>query len=159
MGLPKDSRTSAKTLFDNFKHPQKHNHISYKQQIQTQHTTTDQVKSFASHPSLDNQVQGLRISHPDLKNSSNLLSNSNQSLSSSQNSLAAGTGKKKPPPVPPPKKVPRCTALYNYDATEADELSFKIGDVIFITRKDDPGWWTGTCNGKTGLFPSNVIFI
>ncbi len=159
VGLPKDSRPSAKTLFDYVKQPQKNYQNTYQQPIQAQHASSERLKSFSSHPTLANQVQGLRLSQSDLKNSSNALSNSNQSVNSSQNSLAAGAGKKKPPPVPPPKKVPRCTALYNYDATEADELSFTKGDVIIITRKDDPGWWTGTCNGKTGLFPSNVEFI
>ena len=46
-----------------------------------------------------------------------------------------------------------CFNYENYEATEADELSFKVGEIIVLTGKDDPGWWTGACNGRTGLFP------
>ncbi|KAJ3156727.1 Unconventional myosin-Ie, partial [Irineochytrium annulatum] len=67
----------------------------------------------------------------------------------------AALKKKAPPPVPPPKKLPQCKALYDYDATEADELSFKVGDIITIVSKDDEGWWTGNLRGKKGLFPAN----
>ncbi|KAJ3148444.1 Unconventional myosin-Ie [Geranomyces variabilis] len=65
-------------------------------------------------------------------------------------------GKKRPPP-PPPKKGPTCKALYDYEASEADELSFKTGAVISITNKDDEGWWQGELNGRKGLFPANYV--
>ncbi|KAJ3021050.1 Unconventional myosin-Ie [Thoreauomyces humboldtii] len=64
-------------------------------------------------------------------------------------------GKKRPPPPPPKKQGPQCRALYDYEATEADELSFSAGDVINITNKDDEGWWKGEFRGKEGLFPAN----
>ncbi|KAJ3239347.1 Unconventional myosin-Ie [Chytriomyces hyalinus] len=75
--------------------------------------------------------------------------------SSSTNLAAAAAAKKKPPPpLPPAKKLPQCKALYDYDATEADELSFKAGDIITIVSKDE-GWWTGNLRGQKGLFPAN----
>ncbi|KAJ1568981.1 Unconventional myosin-Ie [Cladochytrium tenue] len=79
------------------------------------------------------------------------------SLAGSTGSVAsaAAAKKKPPPPVPPPKKLPQCRALYDYEATEADELSFKAGDLITIVSKDDEGWWTGSIRGKKGLFPGN----
>ena len=50
------------------------------------------------------------------------------------------------------------TALFDYtpgdDATEP-ELSFRTGDLIKVLSKDDEGWWMGSLNGMTGLFPSN----
>ncbi|ORX46254.1 hypothetical protein BCR32DRAFT_201172, partial [Anaeromyces robustus] len=50
-------------------------------------------------------------------------------------------------------------ALYDYDAQEDNEISFKEGDIItklnFIT--DD--WWEGVVNGKCGLFPGNYVEI
>jgi len=68
--------------------------------------------------------------------------------------------KKKPAPAPPPKKkLPTVKAIYAYQASEADELSFSAGDIIYVITKDDSGWWTGVKQGeqKKGLFPSNYV--
>ncbi|KCV73289.1 myosin I [Fonticula alba] len=73
---------------------------------------------------------------------------------------ASGSGASGKRPAPPPAskpKLPQCRALYDYAACEADELSLSVGDVVSITAKDDGGWWTGTCNGRKGLFPSNYV--
>lgn len=55
-------------------------------------------------------------------------------------------------------------ALYDYDAEDEDELTFKAGDHIEVLSKDpevsgDDGWWVGRVNGrgKVGLFPSNYV--
>jgi len=49
-------------------------------------------------------------------------------------------------------------ALYDYDAENPDDLSFKEGDVINVLDQSDPsGWWEGELNGKTGFFPSNFV--
>ncbi|XP_071999804.1 CD2-associated protein isoform X3 [Engystomops pustulosus] len=60
-----------------------------------------------------------------------------------------------------PKAKETCRALYNYEATNDDELSFKEGDVIHLISKDtgDPGWWRGELNGKEGVFPDNFAAI
>ncbi|XP_028967534.1 protein nervous wreck [Galendromus occidentalis] len=57
---------------------------------------------------------------------------------------------------------PYCRALYDYESTCEDELSFSEGDVIRIVSKlgsdgVDDGWWTGEFNGRTGTFPSLVV--
>ena len=49
------------------------------------------------------------------------------------------------------------TALYEYDAQEANELSFKEGDVIKIVKKNEDGWWLGELRGKQGLLPSSYV--
>lgn len=49
------------------------------------------------------------------------------------------------------------TALYDYDAQEGNELSFKEGDVIKILKKNDDGWWLGELNGKQGLLPCSYV--
>lgn len=60
-----------------------------------------------------------------------------------------------------PKAKEMCRALYNYDGTIDDELSFKEGDIIHLLSKDtgDPGWWRGELNGKEGVFPDNFAAI
>ncbi|KAI8900491.1 P-loop containing nucleoside triphosphate hydrolase protein, partial [Globomyces pollinis-pini] len=147
-GLPKDSKPNSKSLFETVKSPLK---TKFGGGNSYQKTTTQQTRT-----SVTQQVQNMNLNGGAKGNLSNF-AGSNASLSGSNSNLAAAAaGKRKPPPVPAAKKVPRCTALYKYDASEADELSFNVGDVIVIVSKGDPGWWTGTFNGKTGLFPSNV---
>ncbi|XP_020816729.1 F-BAR and double SH3 domains protein 2 isoform X8 [Drosophila serrata] len=54
-----------------------------------------------------------------------------------------------------------CIALYDYDATAEDELTFEEGDKIKIVTKTahgvDDGWWEGELDGKFGNFPSLVV--
>lgn len=59
-----------------------------------------------------------------------------------------------------------CTALYDYDAVDDDELTFKASNRIEILSKEsevsgDEGWWVGRVEGqmRIGLFPSNYIYI
>ncbi|KAM4606634.1 SH3 domain-containing kinase-binding protein 1 [Polymixia lowei] len=49
----------------------------------------------------------------------------------------------------------RCKAAFSYMPQNEDELELKIGDVIEIIAEVEEGWWEGTLNGKTGMFPSN----
>lgn len=82
----------------------------------------------------------------------------------------------KPPPGSEPPKLTRppsinvssasdardvCKALYDYDATGSDEISFEEGDLIRVLKRCpngvDDGWWLGEINGKTGLFPSLMV--
>lgn len=53
----------------------------------------------------------------------------------------------------------RMIALYSYDATKKDELSFKEGDVLLVLNKVDGGWWEGQLlkTKATGWFPSNYV--
>ncbi|KAK6631771.1 hypothetical protein RUM43_013835 [Polyplax serrata] len=48
-------------------------------------------------------------------------------------------------------------ALYDYQAAADDEISFDPDDIITNIEKIDEGWWRGTCNGLTGLFPANYV--
>lgn len=59
-------------------------------------------------------------------------------------------------------EVPQyCVALYDYDATSDEELTFFEGDVLRIIRTEphdvDDGWWEGELRGQKGIFPSLVV--
>ena len=54
-------------------------------------------------------------------------------------------------------KVVKVKALYDYEAQEGNELTFKEGDVITIVLDDNEGWSTGELNGKKGMFPTNFV--
>jgi len=50
-------------------------------------------------------------------------------------------------------------AIYKFKANNNDELTFKKGDLITVTQREDGGWWEGTSQetGKTGWFPTNYV--
>ena len=59
-----------------------------------------------------------------------------------------------------------CKALYDYEKTGSDEISFDEDDIIRILKREpngvDDGWWLGEIRvgeneGKRGLFPSIVV--
>ncbi|XP_078537324.1 SH3 domain-containing protein 21 isoform X3 [Lissotriton helveticus] len=54
-----------------------------------------------------------------------------------------------------------CKVMFDYLASNNDELSLKTGDIILVLRKEleDDGWWEGELNGKTGLFPDNFVML
>jgi len=61
--------------------------------------------------------------------------------------------------VPAGTVIRNLVALYNYDATEDNELAFVEGDSIALLEENESGWWRGRLqnNGKEGLFPSNFV--
>nr|XP_006812740.1 PREDICTED: LIM and SH3 domain protein Lasp-like [Saccoglossus kowalevskii] len=59
--------------------------------------------------------------------------------------------------VPPPQ--PRYRALYDYDATDSDEVTFIEGDTFINIEVVDAGWLSGTNerNGQEGMLPANYV--
>jgi len=53
----------------------------------------------------------------------------------------------------------KAIALHGFDAILPTDLAFQQGDVIWVTNQKDPGWWEGTLNGKSGVFPANYVAI
>ncbi|CAG8582173.1 21286_t:CDS:2 [Dentiscutata erythropus] len=45
----------------------------------------------------------------------------------------------------------RARALYDFQAGDAEELSFKEGDILLVKRRLDDGWFFAELNDKTGL--------
>jgi len=54
---------------------------------------------------------------------------------------------------------PSCQALYDFEAENGNELSFKEGDMIILKAKLDENWFEGSLNGKTGCFPINYVNV
>ncbi|XBW35381.1 hypothetical protein QEN19_000946 [Hanseniaspora menglaensis] len=70
-------------------------------------------------------------------------------------------------PPPPPTRAPvqkikeeKAKALFDYEADESNEISFKQGEVITKIEKDFEDWWSGENEaGETGVFPSNYVAL
>lgn len=92
--------------------------------------------------------------------SSALMVNSAANGSGSWGAAAAAKAKP-PPPKPKPTRfsgapmVETVTALYDYEAQAAGDLSFNAGDVIEIVQRtaNENEWWTGKIGTKQGQFP------
>ncbi|KAI9831410.1 MAG: hypothetical protein M1826_003583 [Phylliscum demangeonii] len=52
---------------------------------------------------------------------------------------------------------PSATALFDYEAAEANELSFAEGEKITGVEFPDEDWWFGHLGAKEGLFPANYV--
>lgn len=53
--------------------------------------------------------------------------------------------------------VSRVRALFDFQATDADELTFRKGDIIAVLESVYKDWWKGLLRGQTGIFPLNYV--
>eukprot|EP00058_Branchiostoma_floridae_P009231 XP_002594719.1 hypothetical protein BRAFLDRAFT_224182 [Branchiostoma floridae] len=73
------------------------------------------------------------------------------------------------PPPPPPlghdnddnwmpaQFLEKVVAVYDYEREREDELSFNEGQIIYVIKKNEDGWYEGVMNGAHGLFPGNYV--
>ena len=53
----------------------------------------------------------------------------------------------------------KAKVTFGYESQDQDELTLKLGDIVHVLGKEEPGWWIGQLGGKTGVFPSNFVEI
>lgn len=125
-----------------------HNYLDVERDIPTDTATSQQLTTQISFSSVDYTVDS---EDPEMYQDSVQQSPDQVSVISA------------PPKEPAPGKPSQewCIALYDYDASAEDELTFEENQIIKIVNKSphgvDDGWWEGELNGVIGNFPSLVV--
>jgi len=56
-------------------------------------------------------------------------------------------------------RQPCAEALYDFEAENDSELSFREGDVIKLISQVDENWYEGTLRSQTGYFPISYVKV
>ena len=55
--------------------------------------------------------------------------------------------------------IKRAKVLFSYEPENEDELKLDVDSVVEVFKQEEEGWWEGSLNGKTGVFPSNFVQV
>lgn len=59
--------------------------------------------------------------------------------------------------MPEPEPPFKVRAIFDYQSDFDDDLPFTVGLIITVTDIEDDEWYSGSFNGKTGIFPKNFV--
>lgn len=57
----------------------------------------------------------------------------------------------------PKNYIEKVIALYDYAKEKPDELNLCENAIIYVTKKNEDGWYEGVLDGEEGLFPCNYV--
>ncbi|KAL3883381.1 hypothetical protein ACJMK2_029651 [Sinanodonta woodiana] len=69
---------------------------------------------------------------------------------------ASSAGSVRGSPALEKKEGEQYVSIYNYQSSEAGDLTFNQGEIILVT-KCEGDWWTGSVGDKTGIFPATYV--